>query len=217
MFTKILNMKTMLSIALIFCTTLATAQKNPIYLKADFGSSNVKTNSGKGNSDFAFGIGVESYAAIKKLKNVTLAVNPILSYLKTGYETTVGGKVIVNYIVVAAPVCFVVNPPNSGEEMGLAFGAGPFVAVAASGKFKVLSVDPFKKMSFGNGLADNRKSIDAGLTLKSTLRVQKLNLGLQYNIGISNLVPQDRITSGSYIKSKNFLFYASYGISGGKK
>jgi Outer membrane protein beta-barrel domain len=217
MFTKILNMKTTLFITLLFCAAFVMAQHNPVYLKADFGSSNVKTNGGKGNGDFALGIGLESYMGIKKLKNATLALNPVLSYLKTGYENTGGGKVIVNYIHLAVPVSFVINPPGTKEEMGLAFGAGPFVGFAASGKFKVLSIDPFKKMSFGNGLADNRKTIDAGLTLKSSVRVKKLNLGIQYNIGLTNLIPDDRITNGAYIKSKNFLFYASYAIFDTKK
>jgi Outer membrane protein beta-barrel domain len=206
-------MKLALLFSLVLMITVAEAQKNiPVFIKADFGSSNVKTNGGKGNGDFAFGIGLESYLGIKKLKNATLALNPVLSYLKTGYETTVGGRVVVNYINVALPVSFVVNPLNGGEEMGIAFGAGPFVGVAASGKFKVLTSDPYKKMSFGNALADNRKTIDAGLTLKSSVRVKKLNMGLQYNIGLANIIPEDRITNGAYLKSKNFLFYASYAI-----
>jgi Outer membrane protein beta-barrel domain len=211
-------MKTKLLILFFFNCSIVTAQNNsPVYLKGDFGSSNVKTNGGKGNGDFAFGIGLESYVGIKELKNATLALNPVLSYLKTGYESTGGGKVVVNYIHLAIPVSFVINPPGSKEEMGLAFGAGPFVGFAASGKFKVLSIDPFKKMSFGNGTADNRKTIDAGLTLKSSVRVKKLNLGLQYNLGLTNLIPNDRIANGAYIKSKNFLFYASYAIFGSKK
>jgi Outer membrane protein beta-barrel domain len=211
-------MKTKLLILFFFNCSIVTAQNNsPVYLKGDFGSSNVKTNGGKGNGDFAFGIGLESYVGIKELKNATLALNPVLSYLKTGYESTGGGKVVVNYIHLAIPVSFVINPPGSKEEMGLAFGAGPFVGFAASGKFKVLSIDPFKKMSFGNGTADNRKTIDAGLTLKSSVRVKKLNLGLQYNLGLTNLIPNDRIANGAYIKSRNFLFYASYAIFGSKK
>lgn len=211
-------MKAKLLILFFFNCSIVTAQNNsPVYLKGDFGSSNVKTNGGKGNGDFAFGIGLESYVGIKELKNATLALNPVLSYLKTGYESTGGGKVVVNYIHLAVPVSFVINPPGSKEEIGLAFGAGPFVGFAASGKFKVLSIDPFKKMSFGNGTADNRKTIDAGITLKSSVRVKKLNLGLQYNLGLTNLIPNDRIANGAYIKSKNFLFYASYAIFGSKK
>jgi len=152
----------------------------------------------------------------KKSRDYDLSLNPILSYLKTGYETTAGGKVIVNYINLALPLSFVVNPPGSGESMGLALGVGPFVGYAVSGKFNVLSVDPYKKMSFGNGIADNRKSIDGGITLKSSIRLSKVNIGTQYNWGLINLVPQDRVSNGSYIKSRNFLFYVSFAV-GGKK
>ncbi|MGG9971182.1 outer membrane beta-barrel protein [Ferruginibacter sp. SUN002] len=210
-------MKTTLLLFLTFTTVFATAQNSPIYAKLDFGSSNVKTNNGKGNGNFAFGIGLETYLHIQHKDEVELAVNPVLSYLKTGYESTTGGKVIVNYLTLAAPLSIVVHSPGSRDEMGLAFGAGPFVGIAASGKFKVLAIDDFKKMSFGNGTEDNRKSMDAGLTFKASVRAKKLNLGIQYNIGVVNLIPKDRISNGAYIKSKNFLFYASYAIFDKKK
>jgi hypothetical protein len=211
-------MKIALLFSLVLSVSIVTAQKNiPVFIKADFGMSNVKTNSGKANGDFALGIGAESYVAIYKEKDYSIALNPVLSYLKTGYETTVGGKVIVNYINLSVPLSFVINPVESGEELGFAFGVGPFVGLTASGKFKVLTNDPYKKMSFGNGTADNRKSVDAGLTLKSNIRVNRFCLGTQYNIGLSNLVPKDRITNGAYIKSRNFLFYVSYAITGSKK
>lgn len=211
-------MKQALFITLIFSVVFATAQKKtPIFIKADFGPSNVKTNSGKGNSDFALGIGAESYVAIYKEKDYSISLNPVLCYLKTGYESITGGKVIVNYISLAVPLSFVVNPIESGDEMGFAFGVGPYVGLAASGRFKVLSGDPYKKMSFGNGTADNRRSLDAGLTLKSCIRVNRLCIGTQYNLGLSNLVPKDRVTNGAYIKSRNFLFYISFAITGSKK
>ena len=217
MFTKILKMKFQLLILFVCVHVFAYAQKhNPVYIKGDFGLSSVKTNSGKGSMELAFGIGLESYTAIIKEDDYDISFNPVLSYLKTGYELTTGGKVIVNYINLALPLSFVVNPPGSGESIGLAFGAGPFVAYAVSGKFNTLSTDPYKKMSFGNGTADNRKSVDAGIVLKSSIRLSKVNLGMQYNWGLTNLIPKDRIANGSYIKSRNFLFYLSFAL-GGKK
>jgi hypothetical protein len=217
-FTKIINMKLALLFSLVVSVVFAQAQNNiPVFIKADFGPSNVKTNNGKGNSDFALGIGAESYLSIYKEKDYSIALNPVLSYLKTGYESTGGGKVIVNYINLAVPLSLVVNPMESGEEFGLSVGAGPFVGLAASGKFKVLTSDAYKKMSFGNGTADNRRSLDAGLTLKSSIRVSRVNFGTQYNLGLTNLVPKDRVTGGTYIKSRNFLFYISFAINGNKK
>ena len=56
------------------------AQKHsPVYIKGDFGLSNVKTNSGKGSMEFALGIGLESYAAIIKNDDYNISVNPLLS------------------------------------------------------------------------------------------------------------------------------------------
>jgi hypothetical protein len=217
MFTKILNMRLQLMVLFLAGGLFVHAQKHsPVYIKGDFGLSNVKTNSAKGTMEFAFGIGVESYTAIIKNEEYNISINPVLSYLKTGYELTTGGKVIVNYINLALPLAFVVNPPGAGESIGLAFGAGPFVGYAVSGKFNTLSIDPYKKMSFGNGIADNRKSLDAGVVLKSSIRLSKANLGIQYNWGLTNLIPKDRIANGSYIKSRNFLFYLSFAL-GGKK
>ena len=210
-------MKFQLLLLLLGIHLFVNAQKHsPVYIKGDIGLSNVKTNSAKGTMELAFGIGLESYAAIIKDDEYNISLNPVLSYLKTGYELTTGGKVIVHYINLALPLAFVVNPPGSGEDVGLAFGVGPFIGYAVSGKFNTLSTDPYKKMSFGNGTADNRKTIDAGAVLKSSIRLSKVNLGMQYNWGLTNLIPKDRITNGSYIKSRNFLIYLSFAL-GGKK
>ena len=46
-----------LALALGLKFTAIAQTRIPILLRADFGSSNVKTNSGKGRSTFAFGIG----------------------------------------------------------------------------------------------------------------------------------------------------------------
>ncbi|UEG49112.1 porin family protein [Ferruginibacter lapsinanis] len=193
---------------LIGLAAQAQHAKYPIYLRGDLGISNVKTNGGKGNSTIALGIGAETFLTLKKGQDVNLSLNPNLSYLHTGYENTGGGRVKVNYLSLGLPVCLFLG--NNGESIGLFFGAGPFVNIATSGKFRNSSIDNYKTMSFGNGSADNRKSIDAGFILKSGLRIKKANMGLQYNIGTTNLIPKDRITTGSFIKSRNFLFYISY-------
>ena len=188
--------------------------KIPILLRADFGSSNIKTNTGKGRSTFAFGIGAETFLHLINLKHEgKLVINPNLSYLTTGYETIVSGKVKVNYLSLGLPICYEIFGLNSSNDMGFIFGAGPFLNVALNGKFKVLANNNFKNISFGNSTADNRKRTDAGLVFKSAIRVNKLYMGLQYNVGLANEVPKDRISNGSYIKTRNFLFYASYAIS----
>jgi hypothetical protein len=211
-------MKRIILVLVIFYSVAAQAQKKlPFLLRADFGISNIKASTGKGSSIFASGIGAETFIPVIPLdESSRLSVNPNLSYLHTGYETTGGGDVQVNYISLGLPLTFELNGLNTKEEIGLMFGAGAFINVAASGKFRNLSIDDYKKMSFGNGTADNRKTTDAGLLLKSAIRIKKLYIGTQYNYGTSNVVPTDRISNGSYIKTRNFLFYVSYAI-GGKK
>lgn len=197
---------------LLLCNIGTQAQntKYPIYVRGDFGISNIKGNSGKGKSAFALGIGAETFLTFKEIKDASIILNPNLSYLHTGYDNTGGGKVKVNYLSLGLPVCLFVG--DVGKSLGLFFGAGPFINVATSGKFRNTAIDDFKAMGFGNGTADNRKATDFGLILKSGMRVEKVNMGLQYNIGTANLIPKDRITNGSYIKSRNFLFYISYKI-----
>jgi hypothetical protein len=193
--------------------TAIAQTKIPILLRADFGSSNIKANSGKGKSTFALGIGAETFLKVINLKHDgKLVINPNLSYLNTGYETIVGGKVKVNYLSLGLPICYEIFGLNSSNDMGFIFGAGPFLNIALNGKFKTMSTDNFKNISFGNSTADNRKRTDAGLVFKSAIRVNKLYMGLQYNVGLANEVPKDRISNGSYIKTRNFLFYASYAI-----
>ena len=208
-------MKKIFSLLLVANVLNTNAQfKNiPILIKGDFGSSNVKTNSGKGSSTFALGVGAETFFKLKGIKNdAQLVVNPNLSYIGTGYKTIVGGEIKVNYLLIGLPICYEVFGLKSSNDMGLIIGAGPYVNVALNGKFKNLASDNFKKMSFGNSNADNRKSADVGLIIKSAVRVKKLYMGLQYNVGLSNVIPKDRISNGNFIKTRNLLFYASYSI-----
>lgn len=208
-------MKRIIFALALFSNMAVQAQKKfPLLIRGDFGISNIKASTGKGNSTFALGIGAETFATLIPVGETgSLVINPNLSYLHTGYKTTVGGDVRVNYMSLGLPVMYELNGLSTKEELGLMFGAGPFINFAASGKFRNLSVDDFKKMSFGNGTADNRKSTDAGLILKSAIRVQKIYLGMQYNYGTSNVIPKDRISNGSYIKTRNFLFYVSYALN----
>ena len=99
-------MKCIVLCVFMFCGTVLQAQKNlPVLIKGDFGFTNVKTNTGKGSSTLAFGIGAETFIPVVSLgQDISLDINPNLSYLHTGYETSLGGDVRVNYISLAAPV-----------------------------------------------------------------------------------------------------------------
>lgn len=206
-------MKKVFLSSLILIVLAAQAQKAPIFIKGDFGLSNIKSSGGKTTLNFGFGIGAETFIAFAN----NLSVNPALSLRKTGYETG-GDKVNVNYITLDLPLMFNSDGTFGGkkaEDFGLIFGAGPFVGYAVSGDFTISDVK--KSMSFGNGTADNRKSVDAGVVLKSALKLNRVFIGSQYNIGFTNLIPKDRITNGSSIRSRNFFIYVSVPLSGWKK
>lgn len=208
-------MKKLLILGLAVCSkfTAIAQTKIPILLKADFGSSNIKSTNGKSNSKFAFGIGAETIVNLLDIKrDGKLALNPIISYLSTGYTTIVDGKVKVNYLSLGLPICYEVYGLTFKNDMGIILGAGPFINVALNGKYTNLATDNFKNISFGNTVNDNRKRTDAGLILKTAIRVNKLYMGLQYNIGLANEVPKDRISNNNFIKTRNFLFYGSYAI-----
>ncbi|MEP6676512.1 MAG: outer membrane beta-barrel protein [Ferruginibacter sp.] len=200
-------------IILAFTITCTQAQKKtPVFLKAGFGISNVKLNSGKTSLDFGYSIGLEKYLKLYK----TIMLNPDFSYEKTGYDNS-GSKVKVNYINFALPVMLDVTAmfddedDPSDENFSLMAGVGPFAGYAVSGNYTIATGDK-KSISFGNGAADNRKPYNAGLILKSGFRVKKIFFGTQYNIGFTNLVPKDRITNGASIKSRDFLIDVSIAL-----
>lgn len=198
---------------LLLSVISVTAQPNrlPLYLRGDFGFSNVKTSNGKGKISFASALGLETFIKLKSLKEANISLSPNLSYLHTGYKPSSGGDVKVNYLFLGLPIGINISD-DPKEDAGIFFGVGPFVSVVTGGKFRSYSIDDYTKMKFGNTTADNRRTADAGVVLKSALRYKKCYLGMQANIGTSNLVPKDRIENGSYIKSRSFLFYLSYQI-----
>lgn len=158
------------------------------------------------------GVGLETILPFKKSKNDgNIVLYPNLSLLKTGYRNFRGGEFRVNYLSLGLPICLEAFSLSSTRKEGVIFGAGPFINFAVNGKFKIDPND-FKSMSFGNSTNDNRKGTDAGFLLKAALRTKKLYMGMQYNIGLTNVIPKDRISNDSYIKTRNIQFYLSYAI-----
>ncbi len=201
-------------LSLLFITASFSQKKSPTYLKAHFGPSNVKTESSKGNLSFAYGAGLEKYIPLAASKGTGIYINPSLTILKTGYETSGGGEVAVNYIVLSAPLILSINSVNyKNSAAGIYGGLGAFIGYAVSGKFRVLSTDNFKKMNFGKTTADNREQFDAGAVLKFGYSIKRLQMGAEWNIGLVNVIPSDRRTGSNYIKSRNFLFTVAYAIS----
>ncbi|MFZ4058083.1 MAG: hypothetical protein ACOYKE_08075 [Ferruginibacter sp.] len=208
-------MKKMFFAVAILVQCAVFAQVNtPIVLRVDYGFSNVRTQSGRGTGAAALGLGIEGFLKLKSTKmGAAITLNPHLSYLGTGYEASSGGDVRVKYLSLNMPISYVSGNINNYSGMAVIIGVGPFVSVATSGKFQVAQGDAFKKMSFGNSSSDNRKTLDAGWVLKTGFKMKKTYFGMQFNYGLSNVIPADRISNGNYIKTRNILFYLGYQIN----
>ena len=61
---------------------------------------------------------------------------------------------------------------RGGTEDGepLYFKVGPFFNFATSEKFMLTAMEDYKIISFGNGINDNRKSMDAGILIKAGIK-----------------------------------------------
>ncbi len=225
-------MKKIILIFVFLCSIAAQAQyKLPLYLRVEMNQSNVKNSDDriqKGPGAINLGAGIETIIPLIKGKTANLfALDPSVSYMPTGYKTNNSTyKVKVNYIAVSLPLIYVSNfgiiqklmgfhSVNTDDEYKLFFGAGPYFNYAVSGKFMLTSIDDYKKMSFGNGVNDNRKTTDAGVAIKAGIKIPRCLVGIQKNIGTANVIPNDRRSNGNYIKTRSFIFSVSYNI--GKK
>ena len=227
-------MKKIILSSLLLCSIAVKAQfKIPLYIRAGMNSSNVKNSDSriqKGPALTNIGLGLETIITLLKSKKENyLAFNPSVSYLPTGYNSSTGYspyKVKVNYVSVGLPLNYFnhfnlfwklmgSSVRNEGNEYLFFIGGGPYFNYATTGKFKLTAIDDYKKMSFGNGVNDNRKTTDAGIMINFGLKFNKLLWGFQKSIGKTNVIPSARIMGDEYIKTKNFMMYFSYNI--GKK
>ena len=195
-------------------TGYAYAQTTPVLVKLDFGFSNVKASSGKGDNAFSYGAGIESFVPIINGTDYAFLLNLGISYQSNGYEGSIGFKVKTNYANFVLPVLLKLGKGGLGyEEPAIYIGLGPFMSYALSGKYRQQAIDDYTKMKFGNSLTDNRRSYDAGLAIKAGFQIKRVSMSLQKNIGFANLIPKERITGDEYIRSRNFLFSVAYALN----
>jgi len=84
--------------------------------------------------------------------------------------------------------------------------AGPYLGVALSGTSEVNGADD-EKMTFGNDeVEDFFKRTDYGLSFGAGLEFSKVVISINYNIGLSNMLPYDESTC------KNRVLAASLGF-----
>ncbi len=212
----------------------------PLYIKVGFNLNNVITtnngSSSKQGSALNANLGVETVVPIIRYKIINrLSFNPSLQYNPTSYKPSTNfntttyvqiQNVRVNYLTVELPICYNINWKsmfqNSENKKGISplfVGIGPYFSYALSGKYKTLgiannqSVYGQQKMSFGNGVNDNRTRFDAGYVIKAGMDFMRFRLVLQKNIGLVNVYPKDRIVNGNSIVTRGLYFTLSYTFS----
>jgi hypothetical protein len=88
--------------------------------------------------------------------------------------------------------------------------AGPYLGMAMGGKVKTDGEST--KLKFGSSDTDDMKGMDLGLTLGAGVEINKLIIGLNYDLGLANLIPKP---VGSETE-KNRVFGISVGYILGK-
>lgn len=215
----------------------------PLYIKGGLNANNVKI-SNNGSISQAQGIGIngsiglETVIPIVKYEVINrLSLNPSIMYNPTSYKPSTNfdnttytqiQNVRVNYLTAEFPVNYNIHwkvfrsDENKKGISPLFIGVGPYFSYALSGKYKTLgivnnqSVYGSQKMSFGNGINNNRTTTDAGLVIKTGLDIGFIRFVLQKNIGLKNVYPKDRIVNGNVIKTRGFYSTISYAFYRGK-
>jgi len=195
-----------LLVILIIATSLSNtcfAQKEIVtYFTGHFGLANAHYASGKSNSRFSFGLGAEFIKGL--FKKFVLNVKPTLNL--RGYEETLT-KVKATYFDLPVNIEYSLL---YSDEIHFYIGAGLYGGVALGGKFQY-NLNDWKKMSFGEGTADNRSRFDYGLNFTTGVKFANIKIGLQQMVGLKNVVPNDRqLTANDEIKLRNFTGFIAY-------
>jgi hypothetical protein len=223
-------MKKLTTIFVLFlASTLSYGQG--LNIKAGLNLSSIATKVGgeKSDEDVEFkkllpGInaGITYVIDIKK----GLYIEPGLLYSLKGYKYS--NKEGGDYVKNLARVHYIEIPVNFGykynfdkKDMGIFAYLGPYFGMAIGGKYVgKYKIDGEKdkeseKVEFGK---DATSRIDAGLNIGVGFEVKKISFGIQYGIGLANLVGKDVRGSGDYkIKQNNRVLGINIGYRFGDK
>jgi Outer membrane protein beta-barrel domain len=108
-------------------------------------------------------------------------------------DSTFSLKASINAIYGQIPVVFAYN----GSSFFI--GAGPFLGVGIAGKTKIKSTglgsgfdfDETEKIKFGSKEDDNLSLIDFGVRVEAGLKLDKIRISLNYDLGLANALPKD--------------------------
>lgn len=135
-------------------------------------------------------------------------------YIQPGlYFTTLGAKqevlgkdATVNLNYLQLPVLFSYRF-NVAENVKLHINAGPYIGYGIGGKIKYAGV---KIDAFGDGEDEGGlKRFDAGLSFGAGISVKQIYFGLNYDLGLANIVDKD-VSEGVKSRLRNFGITVGY-------
>jgi len=214
-------MKKLLLISLVLISINTYAQNIRVGLTSGFSVSGYKAKMGSETESFNSKIGFTTGIMLDIPAGKHFSFQPALNLVQKGFKekqtimgTTTKVSMTINYIEL--PLNFLYN--SRGRAGNFFAGAGPSFAMAASGKYKyddgTNSFD--EKVKFGNGDEDIMKSFDMGANILSGFSLNNgLMFSLNYNIGLSNLLPNGE--SDAKLTSRYFGIKLGYLLNTGRR
>ncbi|QCK15978.1 porin family protein [Mangrovivirga cuniculi] len=155
---------------------------------------------------FGFHIGATGIYPI----NDNVRINGSLLYSQKGERFKEDGgtlKEIVNYIHLP----FAIEYSFGGDQLKPFLQAGPYFSFAASSKYKIDTPDFSGEVdnNIGNGENDDIAPMDFGLNIGGGVDVEKFRVGLNYEAGIANLIPNGWDSNETW-KNSSFNINVSY-------
>lgn len=177
------------------------------YILGSFGLSSAKSNTTTNSARFSTGLGLEFYLPLSK--RINIVGRPGINW--RGYDNN-GSSVRVTYLDVPLTIEYAPLPYFTGAYIGV----GVYGGTALGGKFK-LSDGSESNFSFGETTNDNRSRTDYGLAFTAGMRYANIEVGIQNQVGLKNVVPNDRQTNGASIKLRNFTGFIGLNLAAFKK
>jgi hypothetical protein len=154
-----------------------------------------------------FHVGVISDIPVKG----NFSLQPALLYSGKGSKYSFAGEEL------SMSPSFIEIPVNAAYKfevgsMNLYLNAGPYFAYGIGGKIKVAGET--ESIKFGDDDNADMKPFDAGITFGAALEISKFLISLNYELGLTNLVPG--VDSGDDAEAKSKVFGISVAYFFGK-
>lgn len=214
-------MKNKLSYLLLLVATfyISQAQAQTFTAKAGLNLGNVKEKGGGGiNPDYNMNPGFHVGMAIAFPINSWLAVEPAVLFDQKGAKynqnllgTDIDAGIRLNYIDIPVNLKFSQKMEN---DMRIFATAGPYLGIGLSGKIKgdVGGQKVDEKVVWGSGDDAMYKRTEVGATFGAGVEFSKIQVGISYDLGLSNTAASD----GNDYSSKNRVLRFSLGYIFGK-